>query len=355
MKTSSTPYIDPHTNQALRKKAALISLLIGVLMLVMKMGGYLITNSAAVLSDALESVVHVIATAITFYSILLIGRPADREHPYGYGKAEYFSAGMEGGLIVVAAIAIIYEATRDIIRGSTLKSLDIGVMVVAAAGAINLVLGFYLIRTGKKTRSLAVVADGKHVLTDSYTSIGVLVGLLLVKFTGWLLLDPIFAIGVALNIIATGYRLVRQAVRGLMNISDPETLERVVAVVNRIRTPQMLDMHRLRAWSSGEKQYIDFHLALPEKFLLAEVHEIQDMIRDALREEFDDQVDVMIHFDPCSDGYCVICGQQVCRNEEHRQQAAAPFTVTGAQGSPMHHHGEPVETTATEDEETIDA
>jgi cation diffusion facilitator family transporter len=340
---SSTPYIDPHTSQALRRKAALISLLVGLLMLVMKMGGYLITNSAAVLSDALESVVHVIATALTFYIILLIGRPADQDHPYGYGKAEYFSAGLEGALIVVAAIAIIYEAIHDMIRGSTLHKLDTGVIVVALAGGINLVLGYYLIRTGKKTRSLAVVADGRHVLTDSYTSIGVLVGLLLVKLTGWLLLDPLFAIGVAVNIIVTGYKLVSESVRGLMNISDPETLERVVAVVNRVRTPEMLDMHRLRAWSSGEKRYIEFHLALPERFLLREVHEIQDMIRDALREEFDDQVDVMIHFDPCSDGYCVVCGQTGCRNEEHRRQAAEPFTVAQAQGRPMHQRNEPAQ------------
>jgi cation diffusion facilitator family transporter len=283
-----------------------------------------------------------------------MGRPADRNHPYGYGKAEYFSAGMEGGLIVVAAIAIIYEAIGDIIRGSSLKSLDVGVAVVAAAGGINLVLGFYLIRTGKKTRSLAVVADGKHVLTDSYTSIGVLVGLLLVKLTGWLLLDPLFAIGVALNIIATGYRLVTQAVRGLMNISDPETLDRVVAVMNRIRTPQMLDMHRLRAWSSGEKQYVDFHLALPEQFLLAEVHDIQDMIRDALREEFNDQVDVMIHFDPCSDGYCVVCGQNGCEDEVHRKQAAEPFTVAGAQRSPMHNREESAQAAPSETEESVD-
>jgi cation diffusion facilitator family transporter len=322
-------------NQALRKRAAVTSVVVGMLMLFMKTGAYVITNSAAVLSDALESVVHVIATLVALYSIILIGRPADSQHPYGYGKAEYFSAGLEGALIVIAAIAIIVEAVRDIISGSALRQLDLGVIVIASAGAINLVLGLYLVRTGKQTNSLAVVADGKHVLTDSYTSIGVVIGLLLVGLTGWTLLDPLFAIGVASNIIATGYRLVSESVRGLMNISDPETMQRVVDTLNRIRTPVMLDVHRLRGWKSGERLFIDFHLALPEDLRLRDLHDVQDHIHEALRDEFGGEVDVMIHFDPCAQGFCVVCGGVECVNEAHRQRLNAPFSLEHAQGRPV--------------------
>lgn len=321
-------------DQATRRRAAVISVVIGVMMFGGKTGGYLITGSAAILSDALESVVHVIATSMALYSIILSAKPADPLHPYGYGKIEYFSAGVEGILIVVAAIAIIYEATRDIIVGPQLKSIDVGVWVVAAAGAINLALGWYLIRTGKRTRSLALVADGKHVLTDSYTSIGVLIGLLLVAATDIVLLDPIFAIGVAINIVVTGFGLVGESVRGLMNVADRETLERTIAAMNRIRTDEMLDMHRLRAWRAGEWRFIDFHLTLPKSFSLEHSHEIHHRVHDAICDEFDGQAEVMIHLDPSIDGACPSCGQYDCDDAACREELAAGFTVERAVAEP---------------------
>jgi cation diffusion facilitator family transporter len=322
--------------QMLKKRAAKISFSVGVLMFVMKTGGYLVTNSAAILSDAMESVVHVVATGITLYSIILIGRPADREHPYGYGKAEYFSAGVEGALILIAAIAICYEAIRDIIVGSTLRSLDIGAWVVGAAGAINLLLGYYLVRTGKRTNSLALVADGKHVLTDSYTSIGVLVGVLLVAITGFTLLDPIFAIAVALNIIVTGYRLVSEAIRGLMNVADPATLGRVVEVIKRHRTPEMIDIHRLRAWNSGQRRFIDFHLTLPYYYSLGKAHEVGEILTDAIRSDFGGDADVMIHLDACNDECCIYCKKPDCGERHIQMDVDNPLTVTSAVGEPTY-------------------
>jgi cation diffusion facilitator family transporter len=322
--------------QALRRKAALISLLIGFLMLVMKVGGYLITNSAAILSDAMESVVHVIATGVAFYSVILIARPADSRHPYGYGKAEYFSAGVEGALIVIAAIAICYEAVHDILLGSKLRSLDVGVIVTAAAGAINLALGAYLIRTGKRTNSLVLVADGKHVLTDSYTSIGVLIGLILVRITNITLLDPLFAIAVGLNIIVTGYKLVAESVRGLMNAVDPETLERTVSVLNHMRTSEMIDVHRLRAWRAGENRFIDFHLTLPFYMPLWRVHEVQDDVVTAIRAEFDDHAEVLLHLDACNSDCCVFCPNDDCDRRSEPKTITQEFTLERAQGEPAH-------------------
>jgi len=322
--------------QDLRRRAARISFFIGFLMLTLKMGGYLITNSAAILSDALESVVHVVATAVAFYSVILVGRPADRRYPYGYGKAEYFSAGLEGALIVFAAIAIVYEATLDILRGPSLKSIDIGVVVIAAAGAINFALGYYLIRTGKSTNSLVLVADGKHVLTDSYTSIGVLIGLILVKITDVVLLDPFFAIAVAINIVWTGYGLMRESVRGLMNTADPEMIERTVDVLNRIRTPAMIDVHRLRAWRAGERRFVDFHLALPHYMPMEEGHSLMHTITDAVNEEFSEEVDLLIHFDPCNMDCCKFCQNDDCTVRGARRSLDHPFTVASVQGEPAH-------------------
>lgn len=322
--------------QGIRKKAALISFSVGVLMFVMKTGGYLITNSAAILSDAMESVVHVIATGITLYIVMLIGRPADRNHPYGYGKAEYFSAGAEGSLIVIAAIAICYEASRDIIQGSHLKALDVGAWVVGLAGAINLLLGYYLVRTGKSTNSLALVADGKHVLTDSYTSIGVLVGVILVAITGLKILDPLFAIAVALNILFTGYKLVRESIRGLMNVADPETLATIVEVLGKHRTPEMIDIHRLRAWRSGQQRFVDFHLTLPYYYSLRQAHEVEERLYGAIHEAFDGETEVLIHLDACSDECCPYCAKLDCGERGRDLEVARPLTVQNAVDEPAY-------------------
>jgi len=330
---SAIPFIE---RQPLRRRAAIISFAIGILMLVMKTGAYLLTNSAAILSDAMESIVHVIATGMALYSIILVGRPADRKHPYGYGKVEYFSAGVEGSLILIAALGICYEATLDLIHGNQLRQLDIGALAVAAAGGINLALGLYLVRTGKRTRSLVLAADGKHVLTDSYTSIGVLIGVLLVWITGIEILDPLFAIAVALNIMYTGYKLVRESVEGLMNIADPDTLERTVKVMNRIRTPEMIDMHRLRAWRAGERRFIDFHLTLPYYLQLQRTHTIQDEVHRAICGEFDDQAEVMLHLDPCNYSCCSFCGKTDCPVRQAPPTIDHQFTVAGAQGEPAH-------------------
>jgi cation diffusion facilitator family transporter len=314
----------------------ILSFAIGLLMFVMKSGAFLITHSAAILSDAMESVVHVIATGFALYSVILAGRPADARHPYGYGKVEYFSAGVEGTLIVIAAIAICYEAIRDIINGPAVRSLEIGTWVIAAAGTINLLLGLYLVRTGKRTGSLTVVADGKHVLTDSYTSIGVCFGLALVWFTGIVLIDPIIAILVALNILFTGYHLVSESVRGLMNVTDPETLRRTVEAINRVRTEEMIDVHRLRAWSAGEARFIDFHLTLPHFLRIDEAHEIQHMVHDAISEEFGGHADVMVHLDACRESWCACCGRLDCDSRSHPGAPPEPFTVEQAQLEPRY-------------------
>lgn len=295
----------------LRKKAAYISLAVGIGMFITKMTAYFITGSVAIFSDAAESVVHVAATGMALFSIILSAKPADETHLYGHGNVEYFSAGVEGFLIVFAAGVIIYQAVLDIIAGPTLESLGIGVIFISAAGLVNLALGYYLIRTGKKTNSLTLVADGKHVLTDAVTSIGVIVGITLVLITDYVLLDPILAIIVALNIVFTGYKLIRESIGGLMHETNPEVLKRISDLLVAIKQDHWIDLHELRYWQSGDTTFMDFHLILPYYFTIEQSHNEEKRIDEELEKEYPNS-QIKIHFDYCNFDLCKFCGYQKC-------------------------------------------
>lgn len=299
----------------IKKRAALISLIIGFLMFFGKMGAYLLTGSTAVLSDAMESVVHIIATSFAFYSLHLSTRPPDPEHPYGHGKVEYFSAGFEGAMIIIAAMAIIAYALKDIIFGKTLEQLDIGALIIFAASAVNAILGWYLIRTGKRTKSLILIADGKHVLTDSYTSIGAFIALILVLWTGINLLDAIIAIFLALNILWTGKNLVRESIGGLMNETDTDTLKEIARALEEIRRKDknLIDLHMLRYWRSGSRYIADFHLTVPYFMTVEESHELSHKLEGMFKIIFHtNNVELLAHLEPCEPTCCVICRKDNC-------------------------------------------
>lgn len=298
-------------NFSIRKKAALISMWGGVFMLLCKMTAFIVTGSAAIFSDALESVIHIAATGMALFSIIYSAKPADKDHPYGHGNIEYFSAAVEGLLIILAAIGIIYYAAEALINGIELKQLDIGIYVTAFAGAFNFFLGFYLVKVGKKTGSLILEADGKHILTDSYTSIGVVAGVIVVFYTGLEVLDPLVAMAVASNIIFTGYSLIKIAVRRLMNESDPDLISAICSKLNDIRKSSWVGIHRLRAWESGDNVFIDFHLILPYYFTIREAHEEEIRIRQALKEIYEDS-ELIVHQDHCNTAMCRFCGYEPC-------------------------------------------
>lgn len=298
---------------ALRKQAALISLSVGLGMLVLKITAYFLTHSAAILSDAIESVVHIAATSMAFYSVLLSARPADASHPYGHGKVEFFSAGIEGALIAVAGIAIIVEAVRGMIQGRELTELNTGILLTFVASVVNLILGWFLIRRGKATNSLTLVADGKHVLTDSWTSFGVVAGLGLVELTGFEILDPLIAIAVAVNILVSGYKLVRLSIGGLMDESDLTTLERVGEIINTKRTHEWINVHNLRVMRSGQLHHIDFHLTIPFYWSVQKAHAFQEEIALAIITNLNDQAQVLIHLDPCRPTNCSRCNVNPCQ------------------------------------------
>ncbi|UCH64536.1 MAG: cation transporter [Ignavibacterium sp.] len=322
-------------NLKLKKRAAYLSIFVGISMLFAKSGAYLITGSAAIFSDAAESVIHILATTMALYSIIISSKPADDSHMYGHGNVEYFSAGIEGALIIVAAIVIIYHAVDDIVTGTVLKSLNIGVTVIAGAGVINLLLGLYLIKTGKKTDSLTLIADGKHILTDSVTSIGVLVGIVIVMITNITILDPLVAIAVALNILVTGYKLMRESVGGLMLETNPNMIERISKILILIKKDYWIDLHELRYWKSGDRLFIDFHLTLPYYFTIKQTHKEEEEISAKLEEEFINS-QIKIHFDFCKPELCAFCLYDDCKVRVEKHSINFDWDVKKLTGDAVH-------------------
>lgn len=323
----------------LKMRAAFLSLGMGVSMLLVKGAAYLITGSTAVLSDALESVVHVLATAFALYSVFKTAQPPDRSHPYGHGKIEYFSAGFEGAFIVVAALMILYTSVRNLISGREPEQLDRGILLTLLAGALNVGLGIYLIRIGKRTDSVTLVAHGHHVLTDAYTSLGVVVGLGLVWGTGWTILDPLVAIAIAVNIIVTGFSLMRSSVGGLMDEANESTLQAILDALNHARVPEWIDIHHLRSWRSGERQFVDFHLMIPRYWDVEHSHVVQHEVEKLVLDHLKSLGEVIIHMDPCRDTACFICSVPNCPLRAAAQTEQAPLTLEIALGDPRYPTG----------------
>ncbi len=295
------------------------SLIIGAGLMAVKFLAFWLTDSAAILSDALESIINVVAAGFALASIIIAAKRPDPSHPYGHGKVEFFSAGFEGALIVLAALGIFYAAWPRLFHPQAIPRLEKGMLLILGAALVNLFLGAVLVIVGRRTKSIVLVADGKHVLTDVYTTVGVVLGLVAVYFTGWNWLDGGVAVLVGLNILVTGARLVHQAASGLMDTSDPELLEEICRVIADNRRPMWIDIHQLRARRAGTHVFIDFHLILPRDLSLEESHAEVKKLEEILNEQYEGQADILIHADPCMEPECPVCWHEPC---EHRQQAA---------------------------------
>ncbi len=279
-------------------RAMRLSLVIGFGMLGVKALAYAITGSTAILSDAAESLVHALAVSFAAYSLRLSLKPADATHPYGHDRISFFSAGFEGAMIILAAIAIISEAIHQWATGLSIRNIDLGTLFVVLATVINGGLGLYLIRQGKKHSSLVLEANGKHTLTDSWTSLGVIVGLILVKVTGWLPFDPIVAILVGGNILWTGYGLIRRSVGGLMDESDPETDRSLRTILDRETSRFQIEFHGLRHRNAGSRLLVEFHLLFPNDVTIAYAHERTTAIERAIRAAFPRRTEIISHLEP---------------------------------------------------------
>lgn len=319
----------------LRRRAILLSVVVGTLLLVIKFLAAALTGSAAILSDALESIINVVASGFAFYSIILSARPPDRSHPYGHGKIEPFSAGFEGALIILAAVAILWQAVPGLFTPRPVAQLDLGIVLVLIAAVANAVLSVFLLRVGKRTRSLALIADGKHLLTDVYTSVGVVAGLVLVRLTGWMVLDSLTACAVAVNILVSGTGLVRQSVSHLMDEADEAVLRNIVDALQHLRRPEWIDLHHLRSWRSGDRHHIDFHLTLPRYWNLEQCHAAETSVEEWLIDYLGGEGEVLVHLDPCTPHHCPSCRVLDCPVRATKFRTTPVWTIESATGSPL--------------------
>jgi cation diffusion facilitator family transporter len=308
----SVPNRAGETDSRTNRVVMLITFVVGIGLMALKFLGYWISGSSAILSDALESIINVVASGFGLGSIILSAKPADESHPYGHGKIEFFSAGFEGALIIGAAVGIFFAGAQQALHPQDLPNLEEGLAFLVVAGLGNLILGFVLLRVGKRTRSLVLEADGKHLLTDVFTSGAVLTGLVLVYFTGWFRLDGIIACIAGANIVFWGIKLVRQAYGGLMHTSDPQLLDEICDLLLLHRKDLWVDVHRLRAWKSGSRVHVDFHLVLQRKLPLEAAHREVKELEEVFSDHFDGKSEVLIHLDPCSDPECLVCHHDPC-------------------------------------------
>ena len=263
-----------------------------------------------------------VASGFALVSIILAAKRPDAGHPYGHGKVEYFSAGFEGALIILAALAIFYHGWTRLVAPGELLNLDVGLLLLLAISSVNLILGLVLVQVGKRTHSCALIADGKHLLTDVYTSVGVLGGLTLAWFTGWYWLDGAVALLVGVNVLYIGTKLLKESSAALMDASDPDLLEEIAGILRDHRKDLWIDVHRLRARRAGNRIFIDFHLILPQDLSLEAAHrEVKELER-IFNAHFLGLADILIHLDPCERPVCPICGFDPCvhRQEETREQ-----------------------------------
>lgn len=302
------------------------SLVAGVGILSLKFWGAELTGSAALKSDALESIVNVLAALFALGAEFYASQPADHDHPYGHGKVEYFSAAFEGGLISLAAALIFYSSIVGLIRGTELRSLDVGLAIGGFAGLLNGVLGKFLIARGKKYNSAIIEADGHHVFTDFLTTLGVLVGLGLVKLTGWKWLDPAMALMMSLFLARTGFLLIRRSAGALLDEADDATIDRIVAAVNTTREPQVIAIHALRAIRTGRYAHVDLHVVVPEFMSIRDSHQLLDRFEKKMIETAGIEGELHSHFDPCWRKYCARCAITDCPIRERPFQGAKPIT-----------------------------
>jgi cation diffusion facilitator family transporter len=291
--------------------------IVGVLLFAGKIIAWKLTNSDAVFSDAMESIVNVISAFMGLYSLYLAAKPRDENHPYGHGKVEFVTSAIEGSLISIAGVMIIYEGTDSLISGKVLSKLDLGIWIIAATAVINYVVGYISIQKGKKENSIVLVSSGKHLQSDTITTLGVVVSLILVYFTGLVWIDSVVALILGVYIITIGYKIIRKSLSGIMDEADPEMLTRLAGFLNENRKKEWIDIHNMKIQQFGSRLHIDAHITLPWYFELRTAHdEMEDVIK-LIARNTDRSVEFNFHMDDCKPTSCAICQIFECPVRQH--------------------------------------
>jgi cation diffusion facilitator family transporter len=309
---------------------------VAVLLFIIKVVAYWLTRSVAVLTDALESTVNVVAGFIGLYSLFVAAKPRDVDHPYGHGKAEFLSAAVEGTLITLAGLVIIFESVRNLVHPQPIARLDYGIILTAVTALINFVVGYISIRHGRRNNSLALIASGKHLHSDTYSTLGIIAGLVLIRITGLVWLDSVIAILLALFIIYTGYRILRSSVAGIMDEADEELLQKMLQVLNANRRVNWIDLHNLRVIKYGGQLHIDCHLTVPWYLNVIEAHDEVEELGNLIKREFGNVFELFVHTDPCLDFSCRICNKKECTVRRHAFEQQIPWTLENVLADKKH-------------------
>lgn len=292
-----------------------------------KIIAYQFTHSLAILTDALESIVNVIAGIIGLYSLYVAAKPRDADHPYGHGKAEFVSAAIEGGLIVAAGIMIIYETVLNFVQESPIQQLDTGLLLVGITAVINYVAGAVCIRIGKRNTSLALQASGKHLQVDTYSTLGIIAGLAVILFTKLYWLDKLIALGMSVFVIYNGYRIIRASLAGIMDEADMQLLKRFISVLNENRRANWIDLHNLRVIKYGALLHVDCHLTVPWYLNVHEAHHEIDELASLIKKQFGDAIELFVHTDGCLPFSCTICTKTDCTKREQPMKDRLDWTM----------------------------
>lgn len=300
---------------------------ISVILLVVKFTAFYLTHSIAVLTDALESIVNVTAGFIGLYSLYVAAKPRDFNHPYGHGKAEFLSAAVEGTLILSAGAIIIYKAVQHFIFPVAITSIDQGIFLVGATAIVNLAIGAVGVKFGKKNQSLALIASGRHLISDSYSTFGIIVGLLLILFTKLMWIDSAVALIFGIIIIYTAYNILRKSIAGIMDEADQELLERMIQLLNVNRRENWVDLHNLRVIKYGSVLHVDCHLTVPWYLNVQEAHGEIEALASLIRKEFGELLELFVHSDGCLYVQCQICIKSDCPVRHHPFEKRIDWTV----------------------------
>lgn len=320
-------------SQKIRLRVAIVSIVAGAAILGLKYYAYLVSGSTALKSDAIESVVNIVAAFFALGAVIFADKPADREHPYGHGKIEHFSAAFEGGLISLAAVLIAWEGIHAMWHGNEIRDLGLGLVLNFSAGLLNGLLGLFLIWMGRRQRSHAIEADGHHVLSDFYTTLGIAAGLLLVKLTGILWLDPIMALLVAILLGFTGFRLVQRSSQALLDMEDPELVAKLLAIINRIRPVDIITIHELRTLRSGRYTHVDIHMVIPEFYEIGHAHDLAEGFGKQVIQEAGLEGELHTHIDPCQRAWCAQCAVENCPIRREPYTAPGSISLESAIGA----------------------
>ena len=307
-----------------------------IIIFIVKLVAWFLTGSLAILTDALESIVNVVAGFLGLYSLSVSAKPKDADHPYGHGKVEFLSAGVEGSMVIIAGFYIIYKTVQSYFYPTELQKLNTGIILVAATAVVNYIIGRICIATGKKNKSLQLIAGGKHLVTDTWSTISILAGLFLIYLTGYIIIDTIIAFIVALIIIYNGYKIVRVSIAGIMDEADEQLLKDMVGMLNKHRKENWIDIHNTRIIKYGSTLHCDCHLTVPWYLTVREAHAEIESLSGLIKNEFGETVELFVHSDDCYESSCQICSKKHCMVRKNDYEKTITWTISNIRKDARH-------------------